>query len=31
MIGISLDVNGYKITVLESGEFGDLVQVELAV
>jgi hypothetical protein len=25
------DVKGYKITVLESGEFGDLVQVEPAV
>jgi hypothetical protein len=26
--GEFLDVNGYKITVLESGEFGDVVQVE---
>jgi hypothetical protein len=25
------DVNGYKITVLESGEFGDVVKVEPAV
>jgi hypothetical protein len=29
--GEFLDVNGYKITVLESGEFGDVVQVEPAV
>jgi hypothetical protein len=26
--GEFLDVNGYKITVLESGEFGDVVQVD---
>jgi hypothetical protein len=26
--GEFLDVNGYKITVLESGEFGDVIQVE---
>jgi hypothetical protein len=29
--GEFLDVNGFKITVLESGEFGDVVQVEPAV
>ena len=27
--GEFLDVNGYKITVIESGEFGDVVQVDL--
>ena len=26
--GEFLDVKGYKITVLESGEFGDVVQVD---
>jgi hypothetical protein len=31
LTGEFLDVNGYKITVLESGEFGDVVQVEPAV
>ena len=31
MIGIGLNVNGSKTTVLESGEFGDVVQVEQAV
>jgi hypothetical protein len=29
--GEFLDVKGYKITVLESGEFGDVIQVEPAV
>ena len=28
LTGEFLDVNGYKITVLESGEFGDVVQVD---
>lgn len=28
LLGEFLDVKGYKITVLESGEFGDLVQVD---
>ena len=29
--GEFLDVNGYKITVIESGEFGDVVQVDLLI